>query len=141
MAEKAVGGAGLRGQSAGTTALCTVGKTGSGLTYRGFDIKELAEKAKFEEVAYLLLKGKLPNQAELDAYITKLKGLRGLPQALKTVLEQIPADAHPMDVMRTGCLHAGQPGDRAELRRAAGRLRPPAGRAALDHLLLVPLQP
>ena len=107
MADKPIGGAGLRGQSAGVTALCTVGQTGSGLTYRGFDIKELAEKAKFEEVAYLLLKGKLPNQAELDAYITKLKGLRGLPQALKTVLEQIPADAHPMDVMRTGASMLG----------------------------------
>jgi 2-methylcitrate synthase len=84
-----------------------VGKTGSGLTYRGFDIKELAEKAKFEEVAYLLLKGKLPNQAELDHYIAKLKGLRGLPDALKTVLEQIPKDAHPMDVMRTGASMLG----------------------------------
>ncbi|MFP4138292.1 MAG: 2-methylcitrate synthase [Halomonas sp.] len=107
MAEKTPSSTGLRGQSAGTTALCTVGKTGSGLTYRGFDIKELAEKAKFEEVAYLLLKGKLPNQAELDAYITKLKGLRGLPDALKTVLEQIPRDAHPMDVMRTGASMLG----------------------------------
>ena len=107
MADKPLAGAGLRGQSAGATALCTVGKTGSGLTYRGFDIKELAEKAKFEEVAYLLLKGKLPNQAELDHYITKLKGLRGLPDALKTVLEQIPKDAHPMDVMRTGASMLG----------------------------------
>lgn len=102
MADKPIGGAGLRGQSAGSTALCTVGKTGSGLTYRGFDIEELSEKARFEEVAYLLLKGKLPNQAELDGYIKKLKSLRGLPQALKTVLEQIPKTAHPMDVMRTG---------------------------------------
>ncbi|RDB41901.1 2-methylcitrate synthase [Halomonas sp. DQ26W] len=107
MSDKPVSSTGLRGQSAGTTALCTVGKTGSGLTYRGFDVKELAEKARFEEVAYLLLKGKLPNQAELDAYITKLKGLRGLPQALKAVLEQIPANAHPMDVMRTGASMLG----------------------------------
>ncbi|MEH6627716.1 MAG: 2-methylcitrate synthase [Motiliproteus sp.] len=107
MAEKKISGAGLRGQSAGSTALCTVGKTGAGLTYRGYDMVELAEKASFEEVAYMLLKGKLPNQAELDAYITKLKGLRGLPQALKTVLEQIPASAHPMDVMRTGCSMLG----------------------------------
>ncbi|WP_235039773.1 bifunctional 2-methylcitrate synthase/citrate synthase [Vreelandella profundi] len=107
MADKPVTGAGLRGQSAGSTALCTVGKTGSGLTYRGFDIKELAEKAKFEEVAYLLLKGKLPNQAELNEYISKLKSLRGLPDALKTVLEQIPKDAHPMDVMRTGASMLG----------------------------------
>ncbi len=107
MSDKPVSSTGLRGQSAGTTALCTVGKTGSGLTYRGFDVKELAEKARFEEVAYLLLKGKLPNQAELDAYITKLKSLRGLPQALKAVLEQIPANAHPMDVMRTGASMLG----------------------------------
>ena len=105
--KKNLSGAGLRGQSAGTTALCTVGKSGAGLTYRGFDIAELAEKAKFEEVAYLLLKGKLPNQAELDAYIQKLQGLRGLPDALKTVLEQIPKDAHPMDVMRTGASMLG----------------------------------
>ncbi|MGR2741077.1 bifunctional 2-methylcitrate synthase/citrate synthase [Billgrantia sp. Q4P2] len=107
MAEKTVSSTGLRGQSAGTTALCTVGKSGAGLTYRGFDIKELAEKARFEEVAYLLLKGKLPNQAELDAYVTKLKGLRSLPPALKAVLEQIPASAHPMDVMRTGASMLG----------------------------------
>ena len=107
MAEKKLGGAGLRGQSAGSTALCTVGKTGAGLTYRGYDMVELAEKASFEEVAYLLLKGKLPNQAELDSYIAKLKTLRGLPDALKTVLEQIPASAHPMDVMRTGCSMLG----------------------------------
>ena len=105
--EKKLGGAGLRGQSAGETALCTVGKTGSGLTYRGYDIKELADKAQFEEVAYLLLYGKLPNRAELEAYKTRLKGLRSLPDALKTVLEQIPADAHPMDVMRTGCSMLG----------------------------------
>jgi len=108
MAEaKKLGGAGLRGQSAGETALCTVGKTGAGLTYRGYDIKELADKAQFEEVAYLLLYGKLPNQAELDGYKAKLKSLRGLPEALKTVLEQIPKDAHPMDVMRTGCSMLG----------------------------------
>ncbi|QSP93660.1 2-methylcitrate synthase [Marinobacter salinisoli] len=104
MAEaKKLGGAGLRGQVAGETALCTVGKTGAGLTYRGYDIKDLADNAQFEEVAYLLLRGKLPNQQELDAYKTKLQGLRGLPDALKLVLEQIPKDAHPMDVMRTGC--------------------------------------
>ena len=108
MAEaKQLSGAGLRGQSAGETALCTVGKTGAGLTYRGYDIKELADKAEFEEVAYLLLYGKLPNQAELSAYKGKLKSLRGLPAALKTVLENIPKDAHPMDVMRTGCSMLG----------------------------------
>ncbi|MED5389483.1 MAG: 2-methylcitrate synthase [Pseudomonadota bacterium] len=108
MAEgKKLGGAGLRGQVAGKTALSTVGVSGSGLTYRGYDVKDLAENCEFEEVAYLILKGKLPTQAELDAYKTKLKGLRGLPAALKTVLEQIPKDAHPMDVMRTGCSMLG----------------------------------
>ncbi len=103
MAEKQPNGAGLRGQVAGKTALSTVGKSGSGLTYRGYDVKDLAENCQFEEVAHLILKGALPTQAELDAYKKKLKGLRGLPQALKEVLERIPKDAHPMDVMRTGC--------------------------------------
>jgi 2-methylcitrate synthase len=107
MAEKKLSGAGLRGQVAGETALCTVGKTGTGLTYRGYDISELAEKARFEEVAFLLLKGHLPNQSELDAYNTKLQSLRTLPDALKEVLERIPASAHPMDVMRTGCSMLG----------------------------------
>jgi 2-methylcitrate synthase len=100
---KTSNGAGLRGQVAGQTTLCTVGHSGAGLTYRGYDMVELADKAKFEEVAYLLMHGRLPNQQELDAYIQKLKDLRGLPNALKVVLENIPADAHPMDVMRTGC--------------------------------------
>ncbi|MCV6622762.1 MAG: 2-methylcitrate synthase [Cellvibrionaceae bacterium] len=99
---KVLSGAGLRGQVAGKTALSTVGKSGSGLTYRGYDVKDLAEKCEFEEVAHLILKGHLPTQAELDAYKTKLKGLRGLPAQLKTVLENIPKEAHPMDVMRTG---------------------------------------
>ena len=107
MAEKKLGGAGLRGQVAGETALCTVGKTGTGLTYRGYDISVLAQNAKFEEVAYLLLKGRLPTQTELDDYINKIKSLRDLPQALKDVLERIPANAHPMDVMRTGCSMLG----------------------------------
>ena len=107
MAEKKLGGAGLRGQVAGETALCTVGKTGTGLTYRGYDISVFAEKAKFEEVAHLLLKGALPTQNELDHYTKKIKSLRGLPQKLKDVLERIPASAHPMDVMRTGCSMLG----------------------------------
>ena len=104
---KKLSGAGLRGQSAGETALSTVGVSGSGLTYRGYDVKDLGENATFEEVAYLILYGELPTQAQLDAYKTKLKGLRGLPQALKEVLERIPADTHPMDVMRTGCSMLG----------------------------------
>ncbi|GMG88190.1 bifunctional 2-methylcitrate synthase/citrate synthase [Biformimicrobium ophioploci] len=107
MAEKKLGGAGLRGQVAGKTALSTVGVSGSGLTYRGYDVKDLAECCTFEEVAYLILKGELPNQAQLDEYKAALKGMRGLPQALKEVLERIPADAHPMDVMRTGCSMLG----------------------------------
>ena len=107
MVDKKLSGAGLRGQSAGETALSTVGKSGSGLTYRGYDLKDLADNATFEEVAYLILKGELPNQAELDAYKAKLKSLRSLPQALKEVLERIPASAHPMDVMRTGCSMLG----------------------------------
>ncbi|TXZ73940.1 2-methylcitrate synthase [Vibrio mimicus] len=102
-AAKELGGAGLRGQSAGSTALCTVGKTGTGLTYRGYDITDLAHHAQFEEVAHLLLVGHLPTQAELDQYKTRLIGLRGLPEKLKQALELIPAEAHPMDVMRTGC--------------------------------------
>lgn len=106
-AGKELSGAGLRGQVAGKTALSTVGKSGSGLTYRGYDVKDLAANCEFEEVAYLILKGELPTQAELDAYKTKLKGMRGLPQALKEVLERIPASAHPMDVMRTGCSMLG----------------------------------
>lgn len=104
---KKLSGAGLRGQSAGETALSTVGVSGSGLTYRGYDVKDLGENATFEEVAYLILYGELPTQAQLDAYKTKLKSLRGLPQALKEVLERIPADTHPMDVMRTGCSMLG----------------------------------
>ncbi|WP_300318206.1 2-methylcitrate synthase [Idiomarina sp.] len=107
MAEKKLSGAGLRGQSAGETALCTVGKSGSGLTYRGYDIKELAEKVSFEEVAYLLAKGELPTQSQLDEYRKRLKSLRVLPQEVKDVLERIPKTAHPMDVMRTGCSMLG----------------------------------
>jgi 2-methylcitrate synthase len=104
---KKLSGAGLRGQVAGQTALCTVGLTGTGLTYCGYDISDLADNAQFEEVAYLLLQGKLPNQQELDTYKAKLKSLRSLPDVLKTVLESIPKDAHPMDVMRTGCSMLG----------------------------------
>ncbi|MGR5063093.1 bifunctional 2-methylcitrate synthase/citrate synthase [Photobacterium sp. DNB22_13_2] len=103
----AIGGAGLRGQSAGVTALCTVGQSGTGLTYRGYDITDLANNAEFEEVAYLLLKGQLPNKQELQQYKQALMNFRGLPEALKLVLETIPADAHPMDVMRTGCSMLG----------------------------------
>ncbi len=105
--KKELGGAGLRGQSAGTTALCTVGKTGTGLTYRGFDITDLAHNAEFEEVAYLLLRGTLPTKDQLDQYKSRLCSLRGLSNDLKKVLELIPSSAHPMDVMRTGCSFLG----------------------------------
>ena len=116
---------GLAGVTAGTTALCTVGKEGAGLTYRGYDIYDLADNAGFEEVAYLLIHGKLPTRAELDAYVEKLKSLRGLPAALKEVLEAIPADAHPMDVQRTGVSFLGNiepEGDFANQAQTADRL-------------------
>jgi 2-methylcitrate synthase len=92
----------LSGVTAGNTALCTVGKTGNDLHYRGYDILDIASACEFEEIAYLLVHEKLPTQAELTAYKTRLKGLRGLPANVKAALEWIPAAAHPMDVMRTG---------------------------------------
>ena len=92
----------LSGVPAGNTALCSVGKSGNDLHYRGFDIADLASHCEFEEVAHLLIHGALPTRAQLDAYKAKLKTLRGLPASVKSVLEQIPATAHPMDVMRTG---------------------------------------
>ncbi|GAN82165.1 bifunctional 2-methylcitrate synthase/citrate synthase [Acidocella aminolytica] len=91
----------LSGVTAGNTALCTVGRTGNDLHYRGYDILDFAERSEFEEIAHLLVHGTLPNAAELKAYKAKLKALRGLPAAAKAVLEQLPASAHPMDVMRT----------------------------------------
>ncbi|HVO95191.1 MAG TPA: citrate/2-methylcitrate synthase, partial [Terriglobales bacterium] len=100
-------GAGLAGVIAGHTAIATVGKEGKGLTYRGYSIHDLAKQSSFEEVAYLLIYGRLPKQDELEEYKTRLRNLRGLPAALKTVLEQIPSSAHPMDVMRTGCSMLG----------------------------------
>lgn len=99
--------AGLRGVSAGETAIATCGKAGLGLNYRGYDIDELAEHSTFEQVAYLLLNGELPTQAQLDDYVRTLAEMRGLPAALIDVLERIPADAHPMDVLRTGCSMLG----------------------------------
>jgi 2-methylcitrate synthase len=118
----------LSGVAAGNTALCTVGRTGNDLHYRGYDILELADAAEFEEIAYLLVHGKLPNAAELAAYKRKLQGLRGIPAAVKGVLERIPASAHPMDVMRTACsalgtvLPEGQDHKLAEARDIADRL-------------------
>jgi 2-methylcitrate synthase len=91
----------LSGTTAGNTALCTVGRTGNDLAYRGYDILDIANVCEFEEIAYLLVHGKLPNLAELAGYKTKLKSLRGIPAAVKVALEQLPPSAHPMDVMRT----------------------------------------
>jgi 2-methylcitrate synthase len=92
----------LSGTAAGNTAVCTVGRTGNDLHYRGFDILDFADAAEFEEIAHLLIHERLPTAAELVAYKQKLKELRGLPAALRTVLESLPASAHPMDIMRTG---------------------------------------
>ena len=124
MAEKKKTG-GLAGVTAGQTALCTVGQEGAGLTYRGYDIYDLSENACFEEVAFLLLHGHLPTQGELKAYVEKIKANRGLPDALKTVLEMIPADAHPMDVLRTGVSFLGNiepEGDFSNQENVADRL-------------------
>ena len=110
----------LSGTVAGNTAVCTVGRTGNDLHYRGYDILDFADIAEFEEIAYLLIHGRLPTQAELAGYKRKLKALRGLPAALKIALEQLPPSAHPMDVLRTGASVLGtlEPG---EGRHAAGR--------------------
>ncbi|MCP4983211.1 MAG: 2-methylcitrate synthase [Gammaproteobacteria bacterium] len=97
----------LSGTAAGNTAICTVGKTGNDLHYRGYDILDIAEQCEFEEIAYLIVHEKLPTQSELDAYKTHLKSMRDLPESVKTVLEQLPSSAHPMDVMRTGCSALG----------------------------------
>ena len=92
----------LSGITAGNTALCTVGRTGNDLHYRGYDILDIAEQCEFEEIAHLLIHGTLPTASQLRAYKAKLKALRGLPAGLRTVLEALPASTHPMDVMRTG---------------------------------------
>src|SRR5215467_9354274 len=104
-ADKKTGG--LAGVVAGETAISTVGKEGVGLTYRGYSIDDLAENCVFEEVAFLLLNGHLPNRSELQSYQKQLAALRGLPGPLKTILEQLPASTHPMDVLRTGCSALG----------------------------------
>ncbi len=125
MSDKKLSGAGLRGQSAGETALCTVGKSGSGLTYCGYDVADLAENASFEEVAYLLFNGELPSQTQLVTYKADLASKRDLPDALKALLKLIPKDTHPMDVMRTGCSFLGNlepENDFSEQQCAANRL-------------------
>jgi len=110
----------LSGITAGNTAICTVGRTGNDLHYRGYDILDFAELATFEEIAYLLVHEKLPSQAELDAYKEKLKSLRELPADLKKALECVPASAHPMDVLRTGCSMLGTILPEQEDRNLAG---------------------
>lgn len=119
----------LSGVAAGNTALCTVGKNGNELHYRGYNILDLAEKATFEETAYLLIYGDLPNAAQLKAYKNKLKKLRGLPIIAKRVLEQLPASAHPMDVLRTFVSVLGTINPEKEDHSIAG------ARQIADHLL------
>jgi 2-methylcitrate synthase len=127
----------LSGVPAGNTALCTVGRTGNDLHYRGYDILDLAEKTEFEEVAFLLVHGKLPNAAELTAYKAKLRALRGIPMDVQDILESIPASTHPMDVLRTACsamgavLPEGEDHKLAEARDIADRLM-----ACLGSMLL-----
>ena len=106
-APKAKKSVALSGVPAGNTALCTVGRTGNDLHYRGYDILDFADEAEFEEVAYLLIHGKLPTPAELTGYKVRLRAMRGLPAAVRSVLECLPASAHPMDVLRTGCSALG----------------------------------
>ncbi|MGB1800047.1 MAG: bifunctional 2-methylcitrate synthase/citrate synthase [Gammaproteobacteria bacterium] len=110
----------LSGTAAGNTALCTVGLSGNDLHYRGYDILDVAETCKFEEIAYLLVHGKLPTVPELTSYQTKLKSMRGIPAAVKASLEQLPASAHPMDVLRTGCSVLGAVMPEKEDHNAAG---------------------
>jgi len=119
----------LSGVTAGNTALCSVGRSGNDLHYRGYDILEVAESCEFEELAYLLIHGKLPNSSELAAYKAKLRGLRGLPGPLRTVLEQLPAASHPMDVLRTGASTLGCLLPEKESHDPAG------ARDIADHLL------
>lgn len=128
-AAKAKKSVALSGVVAGTTSLCTVGRTGNDLHYRGYDISDLAEHGTFEETAYLLVHGKLPAGAELSAYRARLGKLRGLPDPLKKVLELIPRSAHPMDVLRTGCSFLGTVNPEKDDHNAAG------ARAIADRLI------
>jgi 2-methylcitrate synthase len=119
----------LSGVAAGNTALCSVGRTGNDLHYRGYDILEVAETCEFEEIAYLLIHGKLPNVQELAAYKTKLKNLRGIPAPVRAILEQLPPATHPMDVMRTGASALGCVLPEASDHNSAG------AREIADHLV------
>ena len=119
----------LSGVTAGNTALCSVGQSGNDLHYRGYDILEVADTCEFEELAYLLIHGKLPNAQELAAYKTKLKNLRGIPAPVRAILEQLPPATHPMDVMRTGASALGCVLPEANDHNAAG------AREIADHLV------
>jgi 2-methylcitrate synthase len=119
----------LSGVAAGNTALCSVGRSGNDLHYRGYDILEVAETCEFEEIAYLLIHGKLPNAQELAAYKTRLKNLRGIPAPVRAILEQLPPATHPMDVMRTGASALGCVLPEANDHNAAG------AREIADHLV------
>ncbi|HEY0865575.1 MAG TPA: 2-methylcitrate synthase [Lacunisphaera sp.] len=125
----------LSGVIAGNTAICTVGHTGNDLHYRGYDIAEIATHASYEEVAHLLIHEHLPNTAALHAYREKLKKLRGLPVPLRAVLEQIPATAHPMDVLRTGCSFLGTLEHEKLPSAGAGAASAPGARDLADRLL------
>ena len=132
----------LSGTPAGNTALCTVGYSGNDLHYRGYDIADLAAHCEFEEVAYLLVHGKLPNTMELAAYKTSLVPLRSLPAAVKQALELLPPTTHPMDVLRTGVSVLGcvLPERTTTTKRSARHCRCAAGLAGLDAALLAPLR-
>lgn len=127
----------LSGVAAGNTAICTVGRTGNDLHYRGYDILDFAEKAEFEEIAHLLIHGHLPNQAELTAYKAKLKSMRSLPEAVIKAMEALPANAHPMDVLRTTssvlgcCIQEKEEHPEAEARDIIDRLMACFGSALL----------
>ena len=143
-APKAKKGVGLAGVTAGNTALCTVGHTGNDLHYRGYDILDIAEKCEFEEIAFLLIHGTLPTQAQLDAYKHKLRALRGLPHSVRQVLEALPAATHPMDVMRTGISALGCALPEREDHNMAGcarHRRPHHGVRRVDPAVLVSLVP
>ena len=130
----------MSGVIAGTTDIATVGKEGRGLTYRGYSIEDLAEHSTFEEVAYLLLKGRLPLQDELRDYRSELKSKRGIPERLKTVLEQLPADTHPMDVLRTGCSALGCLEPENGENDSIQIVKPTPGVLSVHLALLAPLQ-
>ncbi|MCB1106282.1 MAG: hypothetical protein KDK74_16270, partial [Cephaloticoccus sp.] len=125
----------LSGVSAGHTAICTVGHSGNDLHYRGYDIKEIAASATYEEVAHLLIHETLPTAARLRDYRRGLQSRRGLPAALRAVLEQLPATAHPMDVLRTGCSVLGNLETEVLPPPAGGASMVEAARAIADRLL------